>query len=256
MTLEALQLEAAAIQLFIAQFEDAFEASLGALPDLRCQIAKRGRADLQALLKTEARASKDSAVFWCATHEVHHLYSIQEYRQLLQGAISKIVKPYRRTLQRYGLTAAFKTDTTAIVADQLRSTTVQDHRLYSDERVRFEVERKIESRKRAASRVPLSLQQLDEFTSCYRKQAHPTPYHAQRHLGRLLAANNMGGELHIYQCSYCTGWHVGHKSNGGGGSTPLEDRILRAWALFRRRPEHAIAFCEEKRLNYVGLLQH
>lgn len=56
----------------------------------------------------------------------------------------------------------------------------------------------------------------DAGRSCLAKHRHDTKQAALTHLARNRredsgrSANPNSGELHVYQCGFCGGWHVGH----------------------------------------------
>jgi hypothetical protein len=252
MMFETLSQEAAAIQLAVAQLRASFEACLQDMPKLREKTTLRARKDLQALLRRAPKPSKDLAIYRDEATGAYHLYSIERYRVLAHAAATKVVKPHDGLLQRAGLIKFYNAEAKTLVRNAVAEITAADHRRYTEARLSFEREEKTQRQQRAAARVPLTQEHLEEFMGCYRKQAHPTPAHAGLHMRRLEATGDKGGQLNVYHCGYCTGWHVGHMRIKGG-PTPLEDRLLRAWELFQKRPELARAFCLEKQLD-PGLL--
>lgn len=49
-------------------------------------------------------------------------------------------------------------------------------------------------------------------SACSRKKRHETAAQAKREMNRLIRVRIVGDTpLHIYQCPWCSGWHVGHR---------------------------------------------
>lgn len=79
----------------------------------------------------------------------------------------------------------------------------------------------------------------DAGRSCLSKHRHATKQEALTHLARNRRedqgsrVNPNSGELHVYQCGFCEGWHVGHPI----GSTARREKT---WLTRPRRWERTL----------------
>lgn len=52
--------------------------------------------------------------------------------------------------------------------------------------------------------------------ACKHKMRHRSEETARDHRARLIAGGAYADFLHVYECEYCGGWHVGHRPGSGG----------------------------------------
>lgn len=49
--------------------------------------------------------------------------------------------------------------------------------------------------------------------SCSRKIRHTTESDARRHIAGLNIGKGYQGAMNAYRCSFCGGWHIGHRGH-------------------------------------------
>lgn len=228
----------------LAAAEQALATVVPQVPGMRCAAAFSTHASAQEAV-SELRG-KEAGLVACAEHS-WHIYELNAFRKAAAAHCTGVLTQHQSLLHRLGIFKQIAAELRGETNRVATSLTKVDRKAYNVARAELVAQQNAVKNAAVQARVRLEPALLEEFYACYRKRAHPTPAHAQRHLQSLTAAANVGGVLQTYQCCYCTGWHVGHQPRVQTNSEK-RDRTIRAAQLLLRDEVVAHAFLTEKGL--------
>lgn len=211
---------------------------------LRCEAAMvSGELDVAARPEFSGMA-----LFYCQQHQTHHAYSIARFHLLADEATNVLAQQNIDELAPQG-GANFHVEVQNLISSKARTLSNIDKQHHIDNHRRVQAEDKTARLSGIVEQFGFDPRLLDEYYTCYRKIAHPTPQHARQHLNRLVSDKGDSGVMETYQCSYCTGWHVGHLSRVSAGGRGILDRRVRSIKLLQRGGPTVSDFCVEKQIS-------
>lgn len=228
----------------IGETARAFSAHFAHVEELRCQARKALNGTLDEVSRPE---QSSMGIFYCQRHGSYHGYSFHKFRLVVVKARDAYLAQHREAM-----VSEIGSKALALLIERHNSTINEvfriDHARYVENHRRLQHQDRVDRVASLMEGLGVTAELVDEFYICYRKQAHPTPAHAHQHLDSLMQSTNFsGGALEAYQCSYCTGWHVGHKTSGDGVLDELNRREKAIKYLSKGRGE-VEAFYSEKGL--------